>query len=385
MIGELTYRCIKRDGQIIEEKKNHLKECRLLFAIGDKKIETICTEQYIDELMEGHTFVEQQTIDMLSPITYKDSWIFIMADRMEEGMPLHEETWGTHSAFLFRKGELLFACEDIGRHNAIDKVIGYALKNEINLTVCAIYSSGRAPSDMVEKIIRAGVPVFVTKGVPTSEAVELAKKYHLTLICGARRDQMKIYSDFRRKEVDALILAGGKSTRMGGAHKGSLKIGEETFTQHLVNELSKVAGNIWLSYGSDIHEQYVGCQIVTDTYKECGPMGGIHAGLAASKAEYVFVVACDMPFMKAEFVERLLTYLSDDVEIVVPVVAGRIQPLASIYKKSVLPMITELLEQKQFKIRSIFDQVNTMFIELEEKELADMLRNINTMEEYKEI
>lgn len=385
MIKETECRCVVRNGQQKSERNPLLEEKKIQIELENRNIEVICTDQFVDELIVGRIYVEHQEMQPLSSIIYKNSWVFSMADRMAEGMPLHEKTWGTHSAFLFRKGELLFACEDIGRHNAIDKVIGYALKNDITLTCCAIYSSGRAPSDMVEKIIRAGVPIFVTKGVPTNEAVELAAKYQLTLICGARRDEMRIYSDYRKKEVDVLILAGGKSTRMGGFHKGNLKIGEDTFIKHLVDEMRKVTEHILISYGTDIHEQPHDCRIVTDIYKDCGPMGGIHAGLTAADAEYVFVVACDMPFMEAEFVESLREHVTENTDVVVPLIDGKVQPLAAIYNRSILPVIEELLEKRRLKLRSIYEQVNTIYIEMKGTKMENMLRNINTMEEYKEI
>lgn len=135
-----------------------------------------------------------QTLEPVAPIPWKASWIYSLADRFAEGMPLHRETWCTHSCFLAMEDRLLFQCEDIGRHNALDKAIGYALLHEIDLTRCVIYSSGRIPTDMAEKAIRAGIPVLSSKASPTREAVELAKQYGLTLVCNARRDSMKIYA-----------------------------------------------------------------------------------------------------------------------------------------------------------------------------------------------
>ena len=116
-----------------------------------------------------------------------------MADAFAEGTPLHGITFATHSCLLARKDEILFSCEDIGRHNALDKVIGYALRNQIDLHECMVYSSGRIPTDMVMKAITAGIPVLSSKASPTTEAIELATQYDLTLICAARRDRMKVF------------------------------------------------------------------------------------------------------------------------------------------------------------------------------------------------
>lgn len=138
-------------------------------------------------------FVNQREVTAVEPIPWKRSWIFDLADVFREGMPLHSQTFATHSCFLSQNGTILFQCEDIGRHNALDKVIGYALRNQIDLKTCVVYSSGRVPTDMIMKVIRAGIPVFASKASPTREAIWLAERYHLTLICAARSDRMKQY------------------------------------------------------------------------------------------------------------------------------------------------------------------------------------------------
>ncbi len=139
-------------------------------------------------------FVHQTKLDPVVPIFWEPSWIFQLADRFAQGMPLHEQTWCTHSCFLAFEDQLLFQCEDIGRHNALDKVIGHAMREGIDLRQCIAYSSGRIPTDMVYKAIRAGIPILASKASVTKEAVLLAKEYRLTLIGGARRDRMKVYT-----------------------------------------------------------------------------------------------------------------------------------------------------------------------------------------------
>ncbi len=139
-------------------------------------------------------FINAGEVKPVRPIDWKTEWIFDLADRFKRGMPLHDETWATHSCFLSMNGELMFQCEDIGRHNALDKAIGYGLRNDIDLTKCVVYSSGRIPTDMAMKAIRAGIPVLASKAVPTREAVRLAQEYGLTLIGSARSDRLKVYA-----------------------------------------------------------------------------------------------------------------------------------------------------------------------------------------------
>jgi FdhD protein len=82
------------------------------------------------------------------------------------------------------------------KQQQMDKAIGYAVKNKINLAECSVYTSGRVPLDMAMKAIMAGVPVLVSKGMPTQDTIQLVNQYKLTLISGARRDLVRIYADF---------------------------------------------------------------------------------------------------------------------------------------------------------------------------------------------
>jgi FdhD protein len=107
---------------------------------------------------------------------------------------LFVSTGGVHNCTLCNASGVLCFEEDISRHNALDKIIGYAVINKIKLDDCYIFTSGRVPSDMLVKIVRAGIPLTVSKGAPTDSAIRLAKKYNVTLIGFARGSGMNIYS-----------------------------------------------------------------------------------------------------------------------------------------------------------------------------------------------
>ena len=104
-----------------------------------------------------------------------------LADAMGQGLPLYRATHAVHSCLLLRAGRILYRCEDLGRHNALDKAVGCALTEGVPLAECVLFTSGRVPVDMVRKAIRAGVPALVSKSMPTVQSLELAEEYGLKL------------------------------------------------------------------------------------------------------------------------------------------------------------------------------------------------------------
>lgn len=162
-------------------------------AVDEKKTQiepTCCTD---NKLLGSF-----QAIKELHPLTcasYSKETIFALIEKFRENASLHKKTMGTHSCYLSYKGEYQGVFEDIGRHNALDKAVGYALINDLRFEDCILFTTGRVPVDMVRKVVMAGIPVLVSKAVPTAQAVEMAKRYYLTLICRAWPDSYEIYNE----------------------------------------------------------------------------------------------------------------------------------------------------------------------------------------------
>ena len=125
-------------------------------------------------------------VTLSSPVELQPEWLDTLAAAMSAGLPLYRATRAVHSCFVLRQGTILFACEDIGRHNALDKAVGEMLLQGVPLAECVLYTSGRVPVDMVRKAIRAGVPALVSKSMPTIQSLELAQEYGLQLVCGRK-------------------------------------------------------------------------------------------------------------------------------------------------------------------------------------------------------
>jgi FdhD protein len=120
--------------------------------------------------------------------------ILSLMERFLEQARLHDETGGTHAAALARDGEILAVREDIGRHNTIDMLGGYALLNGVDCRDAVILRTGRVSSEIVHKIRNLGVQLVCSLSVPTTQAVEMAQETGMTLIGSIRRGRMKIYS-----------------------------------------------------------------------------------------------------------------------------------------------------------------------------------------------
>ena len=193
-------------------------------------------------------------------------------------------------------------------------------------------------------------------------------------------------------QAEGLVLAGGRSTRMGGIHKGILTYKKETFTQRIIKELQKETVRVRISYGSEIRKDSSVCPVVTDLYPGCGPIGGIHAGLKACECGWLAVAACDMPFLKAELFCCLKQKISDAEEKgglydgVVPVLDGRLHPLAAIYRTGTAKLFEEQIRAGNYRIRDALKRLNIFYADLSgQKIFEEMLQNINPTEEYERL
>jgi FdhD protein len=120
--------------------------------------------------------------------------------RLRAAQQVFGRTGGLHAAALFRSdGELLVAREDIGRHNAVDKIVGWAMLNgRFPLTETILMVSGRGGFEIVQKAAAAGIPVVASVSAPSSLAVTLAREFHLTLIGFLRERRFVIYAGEER-------------------------------------------------------------------------------------------------------------------------------------------------------------------------------------------
>lgn len=144
------------------------------------------------------------------PVEVDAELLATFPDRLRAGQDVFEKTGGLHAAALFdgRTGELLVLREDVGRHNAVDKVVGWAHgEGLLPLTGMVLQVSGRASFELVQKASMAGIPVLAAVSAPSSLAVDLAEEQGMTLVGFLRGRSMVVYAGDHRIQTRTEVLA----------------------------------------------------------------------------------------------------------------------------------------------------------------------------------
>lgn len=184
--------------------------------------------------------------------------------------------------------------------------------------------------------------------------------------------------------VTGIILAGGKSSRMG-EDKAFLPFPEKSLIEILIDKLSFIFKDlIIITNKLHLYEKY-GIKTYCDILKERGPLGGIYTGLVSSEDMHNFIVACDMPFLNRDLIQYMLGEISD-YDVVIPERNDRLHPLCAVYSKNCIKPIEKGLSKNNLKITDFLKYVKTRIIN--EKEIAQFdldnssFVNINTPKDY---
>ena len=189
---------IKVKGSKVKVRCDSKVETRIKAVKTSKIIDTSCgsTNENFHSLIDR---ISKPTVKSEYKVEAKEILRFITTlNRMSK---IFRATGGTHSAAIFEDGKLVAFAEDVGRRNAVNKVIGIAALRKINFSRSVLVSSGRQAADMVLKAARVGIPIITSIAAPLYSGVEVAKKTGITLICFARGQRMNVYSNPERIEV----------------------------------------------------------------------------------------------------------------------------------------------------------------------------------------
>ena len=143
-------------------------------------------------------FVEKRPLSKV-PLIAADI-LHELPEKLRNAQSLFAQTGSIHAAGVFsRKGELLLMREDVGRHNALDKLVGAALRKKIlPLTDHILLVSGRLSFELVQKALVAGIPLIAAVGAPSSLAVDLAEAYNMSLVGFLKNDRFNVYCGAER-------------------------------------------------------------------------------------------------------------------------------------------------------------------------------------------
>src|SRR5947209_18205788 len=152
----------------------------------------------------------------------RTSWLYALTQKMNTTPSLYLEAGAIHGCVLAREDRALVYMEDVGRHNAVDKIAGWMFQNRVPAHDKIFYTTGRLTSEMVIKTVRMGIPILVSRSGFTAWGVELARKAGLTLIGRARGKRFVALSGEDRivfdQDLSYVEDESGKHRRKGAAH-----------------------------------------------------------------------------------------------------------------------------------------------------------------------
>jgi len=176
----------------------------------------------------------------------------------------------------------------------------------------------------------------------------------------------------------AIILAGGSAKRMG-KDKRFLKVGKEQLLDRQVRILKQYFEDVLISANDPEKLAYLNLPVVKDQHQGRGPLEGLTSVLSASRSEYNFVVAVDIPTIDMSLVEKMRSHL-DNVSAVIPtLVDGRQEPLFAFYSKNCIPIFRSAMDEGEYAIHKALKKCPVYFFPMKDEK---PLMNLNREEDY---
>lgn len=182
-----------------------------------------------------------------------------------------------------------------------------------------------------------------------------------------------------------ILLAGGMSRRMG-TDKAALPWGEGTLLTHKVQQIKPHVDEILIITANEGRYNVADCRTVRDLYPQEGPLGGLLTGLSASNEGWHWLTACDMPFLVPEVLRLLQSKATSEVQVVVPEIAGRLEPLFALYHSSALEPLQKAFNLGERALHRAILALPSCVVSSETLRMYDTdlttFENLNTIEEY---
>ena len=191
-----------RNGEILDVKDEVALEHHFTIHLHNgNHVDAVCSPSYIEEFILGRRYLLDDLMQKEYPVQPDgqlsaveiDTILRLTQELFETPGDLFQSTGCAHSCALVTDGTVQCYREDIGRHNALDKVIGFALKSGIPISKSIVFSSGRISQDYLEKVIKAGFKIVVSRAAVTASAVALARQKNITMLGFIRKNGGNIY------------------------------------------------------------------------------------------------------------------------------------------------------------------------------------------------
>lgn len=182
--------------------------------------------------------------------------------------------------------------------------------------------------------------------------------------------------------ITAIILAGGRATRMGGVDKGLVALQQKPLIQHVIQQLTPQVDEIIINANRELAQyQALGYPVLQDeTADFIGPLAGFNLGLRHTKHDYLLTVPCDSPLLPLDLAQRLYSsLLTNNADVAVATSDGDAHPVFALCKKSVLPSLTSYLQQGGRKVSAW--QKSLHYTEVDFSDNSDAFYNLNTFED----
>jgi len=185
-----------------------------------------------------------------------------------------------------------------------------------------------------------------------------------------------------KKNITGIILAGGKSSRMG-LDKGFLSLNGSTFMSHIIDAIKPLVNHIIIVSNNSDYDVF-GYNRVHDIIKDAGPLAGLYSGLYHSNTENNLVLSCDVPLIKTFVLEQLINFDNEEFDVIQLQSQGKTMPLIALYKKHCLHKCLELLDNDERRLRVAITQLNTKTIS-NDSEWDQYVKNINTTSQFNKL
>lgn len=182
------------------------------------------------------------------------------------------------------------------------------------------------------------------------------------------------------KNITGIILAGGKSKRMG-TDKGFILLDGIPFIQHIINNLTPLVDEIIIVSNNPDYDQF-GYKRIPDNVTDFGPVAGVYTGLKASKTDYNFIISCDAPKVDLDVFTPLLKERNGKYDVVQYIANSRTTPLTALYHRKCLQIFKLALQNKIQQLRFVVKQLNVKTL-VASDEIRPKIVNINTPKDLK--